>query len=106
MVFIAACAQAVKDSQQIRAQLFEAMIAQFNSAGIRYCVLGGHENEAETAASDVDIMVHPLDMPSIPPLLAESARRCGGLLIQAIQHETTGCYFILAKHDGRQHGLP
>ncbi len=92
-------------SQQIRAQLFAAMIAQFNSAGIRYCVLGGYEQEAGTASSDVDIMVHPLDMPRIQPLLGESARRCGGLLVQAMRHETTGCYFILAKHDGRRTGF-
>ena len=81
------------------------MIAQFNSAGIRYCVLGGYENEAVIGASDVDIMVHPIDIRRIPPLLAEGARCCGGLLVQAMQHETTACYFILAKHDGRRTGF-
>ncbi|MGB8887826.1 MAG: phosphotransferase [Candidatus Korobacteraceae bacterium] len=92
--------QAAGDSSQIRAQLFVEMIAQLNSAGIRYCVLGGYRNDPDAGAPDVDVMVHPRDMRQLPSVLERTARIAGGQLIQAIQHETTGCYFILAKPDG------
>ena len=94
-----------RQSKQIRWQLLAAMIAQFNSAGIRYCILSGYENHTATGESDVDLMVHPRDMRRIPALLAASARSTGGLLIQAIRHETTAWYFILARHDGQHTGF-
>src|ERR1019366_9259800 len=40
-----------------------------------------------------------------PPLLAQAADRCGARVLQAIQHETSACYFVLAKDDGRQVGF-
>ena len=59
-------------SPQIRAQLLAAMIAQFNSAGIRYCVLSGYHKNAGKSASDVDIMIHPRDLHRIPAMLTQS----------------------------------
>ena len=57
------------------------------------------------SASDVDIMIHPRDLASVPAMLTQSARSAGAGLVQAIRHETTGCYFILAKQDGRDVGF-
>ena len=96
--------QFANQSPRIRAQLLAAMIAQFNSAGIRYCVLSGYDKDGESA-SDVDIMIHPRDLASVPAMLTQSARSAGAGLVQAIRHETTGCYFILAKQDGRDVGF-
>jgi hypothetical protein len=92
-------------SRDIRAQLFAAMIAQFNCSGLRYCILGGYENDMPGETSDVDIMVHPRDMRRVPAVLAQSAHSAGALLVQAIQHETTAHYFVLARQCGRQIGF-
>ncbi len=49
-------------------------------------------------------MFHPRDMHRIAPLLAQAARDAGAWLIQAMQHETSACHFVLAKDDGREIG--
>ena len=95
----------VKGSPQIRVQLFSELMAQLSSAGIRYCVLGGYDNESGDDDSDLDLMVHPKDLRYLPRLLERCARLAGGRLVQAMQHETTGCYFILAKQAGQQMGF-
>ena len=84
-----------------RGELFDAMIAQLNQAAVPYCILSGYESSPQANASDVDIMFHPRDLDRIPDLLAQTARSAGALLVQAIQHETTACYFVLAKEDGK-----
>jgi hypothetical protein len=84
-----------------RAELFDAMITQLNQAAIPYCVLSGFENTPQANASDVDIMFRPQDMPQIPSLLARTAHSAGAMLVQAIQHETTAYYFVLAKEHGK-----
>ena len=83
----------------IRKNLFSAVIAQLNSAEVPYCVLGRHESQAASHASDIDFMFHPRDAGRIAPLLAQAAKSAGAYLIQSIQHETTGCYFVMAKQD-------
>jgi len=88
----------------IRRNLFGAVIAQLNSAEVSYCVLSGHDNNAAESSSDVDFMIHPRDRDRIASLLAQAARSVGARLIQAMEHETTGCYFILAKKDGSEIG--
>ena len=84
-----------------RAELLDAVVAQFNGAGVPYCILGGYENHPGAQQSDVDIMFRPQDLRRVPDLLAQTARSAGALLIQAIQHEATACYFVLARDNGR-----
>ena len=50
-------------------------------------------------------MVRPADMPRVPTLLAQAADRCGARVVQAIQHEASARYFVLAKDDGHQVGF-
>lgn len=88
----------------IRKDLFAAVIAQLNSAEIPYCVLGGADNNAANNSSDIDFMVRPGDVNRVAPLMKRAAQSAGARLIQAIEHETTGCYFILAKEDGGEVG--
>lgn len=95
---------ALPHSSSIRKELFSAVIAQLNSAKVAYCVLSGHGNHAANRSSDVDFMFHLRDADRIAPLLARAAKSAGGRLIQAIQHETTGCYFVIAKEDGNEVG--
>ena len=88
----------------IRRDLFAAVIAQLNSAEIPYCVLSGHDINHTNNSSDIDFMIYPRDRDRIAGLLAQAARCAGARLIQAMEHETTGCYFILAKEDGGEVG--
>src|SRR5664280_3121954 len=92
-------------SQHIRSDLFAAVIAQFNRAELPYCILSGYEEYPDRIPSDVDLMVRPADMPRVSTLLAQAADRCGARVLQAIQHETSACYFVLAKDGGHQVGF-
>ena len=87
-----------------RAELLDAMIAQLNQAAVPYCILSGSENSPQTSMSDVDVMFLQQDLDRIPDLLAQAANSAGAQLVQAIQHETTACYFVLAKEDGKHIG--
>lgn len=78
-----------------RALMFDALITNLNRAKISYCVLGGHDSD-EGSVHDVDIVVSPADRPRLPEMLLRTARATGASLVQAIQHETTATYFILA----------
>ena len=89
----------------IRSDLFSAVIAEFNRAQLPYCILSGYEGYPDRIPSDVDFMVHPADMPRVSTLLAQAADRCGARVLQAIQHETSARYFVLAKDDGHQVGF-
>jgi hypothetical protein len=84
-----------------RFELLSALIGELNSAGVPYCILSGHENTQETHTSDVDIMFRPSDQKRIPGLLARCAAATGSQLVQAIRHETSACYFVLAKAQGK-----
>jgi hypothetical protein len=83
-----------------RAEMFAAFVERLNAAGIPYCLLSGYGSYPYVGDSDVDFMVRLRDGTRIAPLLREVAGRCCGLLVQAIQHETGACYFVLAKHIG------
>ncbi len=89
---------------RVRSDLFAAVIGQLNSAEIPYCVLSGHEKQAENCSSDVDFMFHPRDMHRIAALLTQATRDAGGQLIQAMPHETSACHFVIAKDDGSEIG--
>ena len=84
----------------LRAKLLKRFVAELNRSRIPYCILSGYENNGRKS-SDVDIMFCPADMPRVPELLAEIARSSGARLVQSIQHETSGCYFVLAIEDGK-----
>ncbi len=89
----------------MRSDLFSAVINQFNQAELPYCILSGYAEYPDRIPSDIDFMVRPADMPRVPNLLAEGAQRCGARVLQAIQHETSACYFVLAKEGGRKVGF-
>jgi Phosphotransferase enzyme family len=90
---------------RMRSNLLSALITQFNRAQVPYCILSGFEEYPDRIPSDVDLMVHPADMPRVSALLVQAAERCGAQVLQAIQHETSACYFVLAQDAGRQVGF-
>ena len=83
-----------------RGDLFASVLVRLNEAQVPYCVLTGHD-PLQAAHGDLDIMFRRRDWRRIPQLLAEAARDAGATLVQAIQHETTACYFVLARQSGR-----
>ena len=85
-----------------RAELFDALVEGLNSEGLAYCVLSGCEKAPGNGEPDVDLMLRAQDQRRIPDLLARVARSTGALLVQSIQHETSACYFILARPEGKQ----
>jgi hypothetical protein len=89
----------------LRSDLFSAVIDQFNRAELPYCILSGYEEYPDRVPSDVDFMVRPADMSRMSALLTQAAERCGARVLQAIQHEISACYFVLAKEGGRQIGF-
>ena len=89
----------------LRSDLLSAVIDQFNRAELPYCILSGYQEYPDRIPSDVDLMVRPADMPRMSTLLTQAAERCGARVLQAIQHETSACYFVLAKEGGRQIGF-
>ena len=83
--------------EQARAEMLAALVDELNQAGVPYCLLSGYHGYPQAEDSDVDFMVRPEDAGSVARWLQAVTRRCGGLLVQAIQHETGAWYFALAK---------
>lgn len=82
--------------------LFEQMIRSFESAGMPYCILAGYDTYPEQIPSDIDFMVDPAWNHRLPTIIAAIANVCGAHLIQAIKHETTATYFVLARRHGAE----
>jgi thymidylate kinase len=82
------------------ANLFREIIAAFERHSLRYCILAGYEGYPESIASDVDFMVLPTDASRIPKILAEVAVSAQSKLVQAIAHETTAAWFVIAHKHG------
>jgi hypothetical protein len=83
-----------------RAELFATFVDELNGAVVPYCLLSGYESYPEPGDSDVDFMVGPQDGAKVLGMLQAAAGRIGALLVQAMQHETTAQYFVLAKQVG------
>ncbi len=92
------------DAVRIRKQLFAALMTQLHSSDIPYCILGGSQNDGAPHPSDVDLMFRVDDMALVGDLLAQTARASGAMVVQAIPHEATACYFVLARQDGQHIG--
>ena len=82
---------------EYRSQLFVAFIAALEQKNIRYCILGGYETYPEEIPSDVDFMVLPEQFPELYRILQSLAKANGAKLVQALQHETTACYYVWVK---------
>jgi hypothetical protein len=85
---------------ELRRELFSAVMHCLHGSGIPYCLLGAADDSAVLGESDLDFAVSPSDYARIPQLLAHAAARVGGGLIQAMRHETTATYFVIAKTQG------
>jgi thymidylate kinase len=64
-----------------------------------YCLLGGYEQLPFRLDSDIDFMVCDEDFERLPQFLKLLAEKLEYRLIQAIQHEATACYYIIANSE-------
>lgn len=80
--------------------LWSAVVRTLNGSKLPYCVLGTAADAPGLTNSDVDFVVRPGDYPLVPHLLASAAASVGGQPVQAIDHETTATYFVLARQQG------
>ncbi len=87
--------------QEARAEMLGLLTAELERQDIPYCILSGYEKTAAATGSDVDIMFRPSDLYRIPTVLARAGRAGGAALVQAIRHETSARYFVLARPEGK-----
>ena len=74
-----------------------AKLAQgLEKAQVNYCVLHGWQLLAETIDSDIDIVVAPEHLNRFEQVLN---RELGGRIVQLLQYETSGFYFVVARLD-------
>ena len=90
-----------KRQLEARAEMLSVVTAELEREDFAYCILSGYEKAAASTGSDVDIMFRPEDVDRVPSALARAARSVGAKLVQAIRHETSACYFVLARPEGK-----
>jgi thymidylate kinase len=64
-----------------------------------YCLLGAANDLPAAVHSDIDFMVSVADFERLPLILSSVAEAAGFRLVQALRHETTACYFVLARSE-------
>lgn len=87
---------------RLRTEMLTALVEGLNAAELPYCLLDGFEDYPDTIATDVDLMVSPVDAGRVASVLRQVASASGAWMVQAIQHETGACYFVLAQQQDRQ----
>lgn len=81
----------------VRTEMFLAFCASLESHNISYVILAGYQGYPDCIDSDVDFMVSESDFRRLPKLLNDPNNVAGGRLIQFLRHETSACYYVLAK---------
>jgi len=83
-------------AQRERGTVLLELTMALETHGIPYCLLGDTRRLPEEIPGDVDIVVAPDCLAQMPALLMELEARGGARLVQVMQHELTGYYFVLA----------
>jgi len=73
-----------------------ALFGLLNSSDIHYAVLHGAECVPDRVASDIDMVMDSGSLEKVHSILTRYAAERGGVLCQAIEHEPTACYWVLA----------
>ena len=76
------------------------VLAAFDAAGIRYAVLGD-TSKFPALDGDVDISIRRQDFPALERVLMDFRGSVDATLVQAIQHEQTSVFYILAWKDSQ-----
>lgn len=83
-------------------EIFDAFVAELHEHGLEYCILAGYDGYPDHIESDIDFVIRPEAAYQLPTLMCDVAERTGCRIVQAIRHETSACYFVLAKADGTE----
>lgn len=86
----------------VRREMFLGLCAALESEGIAYVILAGYRGYPHQIDSDVDFMVSETDFKCLAALLRRPGVIAGATLLQALQHETTACYFVMAQQVGER----
>jgi len=81
----------------LRRQLLLGFCQAMEAAGIAYVILAGYQGYPDRIESDVDFMVTEDDFARLPALFNRPDFLPGARLLQALQHETTACYYVMAQ---------
>lgn len=76
-----------------------ACFEELESARIEYAILHGAQQIPYDVSSDIDIVVRRESLRPLIEVLRGFAERHGGVLAQAIRHQATACYHVLALPD-------
>ena len=77
--------------------MIEPILKALNKFNITYCILHGWQSLPEDLSSDLDIIIVPDNLSALEKALSSCD---GAKIIQLLQHETTGYYFVLAVRNG------
>lgn len=83
-----------------RRQMFLDFCALLEDKAITYVILSGYQGYPDQIDSDVDFMVSEADFARLPALFREADCIQGSQLVQVLQHETSACYYVVAKQIG------
>lgn len=92
----AAASEPIADNKDMFAQLLRS----FDTANMPYCILAGYDQYPQHIASDIDFMVPEAWNARLPGIIAGVAAATGAQLIQALPHETSATYYVLARLRG------
>jgi thymidylate kinase len=85
---------------EARTAMFRSLCALLDANQIAYAILSGYDEYPVQFPSDIDFMVSASDFARLPELLAQPGAIPNATLVQALQHQTTSCYFAFVRQVG------
>lgn len=80
--------------------MFWQLVKSFDAANMPYCILAGYDHYPQQIASDIDFMIPETWNARLPTVIAGVAAATGAQLVQALPHETSATYYVLARLRG------
>lgn len=81
----------------MKARVAHSLLATLDRECAAYCVLSGYDTLPDHFDTDIDFMVGRADWERVPRMIAAIARETDTVLIQSVDHETSGSAFWLAS---------
>jgi len=82
--------------------MFIDFCAVLEASNIPYVILAGHQDYPDRIASDVDFMVCEHDFARLPAILNVPDCVKGAEIVQILEHEISGRYFVMARQEGER----
>ena len=88
--------------EAVRKQMFLDFCAALDAHAMPYVILSGYSGYPDRIDSDIDFMVSEADFLRLPALFNDASSVPGARLVQLLQHETSACYYVLARQVGHR----